>query len=255
MAERASPKPTEADGAEAGRRRLRVAAIGDVHASASAKGRWRDTLAEASASADLLCLCGDLTNHGTVPEAESLAEDLRACSIPVLAVLGNHDHHCGAPEAVEEVLRHAGVRFLEDDVHEVDGVGFAGVKGFCGGFDGRMLDAFGEATIKAFVQEVLDQALRLEHALKELETERTVVVLHYAPIAATVAGEPEAIFPFLGCSRLAETIDRFDAVRAVVHGHAHRGTYEGRTRRGIPVFNVAAQVEKPSGKPYALVEV
>ena len=143
-----------------------------MHASASAKGRWRDTLAEISAAADLLCLCGDLTNHGTVPEAESLAEDLRACSIPVVAVLGNHDHHCGAPEQVEEVLKQAGVIFLEGEVHAVNGVGFAGVKGFCGGFDGRMLDAFGEAPIKAFVQEVLDQALRLEHALKELETER-----------------------------------------------------------------------------------
>ena len=236
-------------------RRLRVAAIGDVHASASAKGHWRDTLAEISAAADLLCLCGDLTNHGTVPEAESLAEDLRACSIPVVAVLGNHDHHCGGPEQVEEVLRHAGVIFLEGEVHAVNGVGFAGVKGFCGGFDGRMLDAFGEAPIKAFVQEVLDQALRLEHALKELETERIVVVLHYAPIAATVAGESEAIFPFLGCSRLAETIDRFDSVRAVFHGHAHRGTYAGETRRGIPVFNVSAQVEKPNGKAYALIEI
>jgi Icc-related predicted phosphoesterase len=235
--------------------RLRVAAIGDVHASPNAKGRWRDTLAEISSTADVLCLCGDLTNHGTVAEAESLAEDLRACSIPVLAVLGNHDHHCGEPEALEKVLGDAGVKFLEDEVHTVGGVGFAGVKGFAGGFDGRMLDAFGETPIKAFVQEVLDQALRLEHALKELETERTVVVLHYAPIAATVAGEPEAIFPFLGCSRLAETIDRFDGVRAVFHGHAHHGTHEGKTRRGIPVFNVSAPIAKPSGKPYALIEV
>ena len=184
-----------------------------------------------------------------------LAEDLRACSVPVVGVLGNHDHHCGAPEQIEGVLKQAGVIFLEGEVHAVNGVGFAGVKGFCGGFDGRMLDAFGEAPIKAFVQEVLDQALRLEHALKELETERTVVVLHYAPIAATVAGESEAMFPFLGCSRLAETIDRFDSVRAVFHGHAHRGTYAGETRRGIPVFNVAATVEKPGGKPYAMIEV
>ena len=220
--------------------RLRVAAIGDVHASPNAKGRWRDTLAEAATAADVLCLCGDLTNHGTVPEAQALVEDLRGCTIPVLAVLGNHDHQCGAPEALENVLRQAGVKFLEDEVHTVGGVGFAGVKGFAGGFDGKMLDAFGEAPIKAFVQEVLDQALRLEHALKELETERTVV---------------EAIFPFLGCSRLAETIDRFDGIRAVFHGHAHHGTYEGKTRRGTPVFNVAAQIEKPSGKPYALVEV
>jgi Icc-related predicted phosphoesterase len=235
--------------------RVRVAAIGDVHASATAKGRWRDTLAEISQTADVLCLCGDLTNHGTAAEAESLAEDLRACSIPVLAVLGNHDHHCGCPHEVEKVVCDAGVKFLEDEVHTVGGVGFAGVKGFCGGFDGKMLDAFGEAPIKAFVQEALEQSLRLEHALKELDSERTVVVLHYAPIAATVAGEPEAIFPFLGSSRLAETIDRFDGIQAVVHGHAHHGTYEGRTRKGIPVFNVAAQIEKPNGKAYALIEV
>jgi Icc-related predicted phosphoesterase len=235
--------------------RVRVAAIGDVHASATVKGRWRDTLAEIAQTADVLCLCGDLTNHGTVAEAESLADDLRACPIPVLAVLGNHDHHCGCPQEVEKVLCEAGVKFLEDEVHTVSGVGFAGVKGFCGGFDGKMLDAFGEAPIKAFVQEALDQSLRLEHALKELDSERTVVVLHYAPIAATVAGEPEAIFPFLGSSRLAETIDRFDGIQAVVHGHAHHGTYEGRTRKGIPVFNVAAQIPKPTGKPYALIEV
>lgn len=235
--------------------RLKVAAIGDVHASTTARGRWRDTVAEISGVADLLCLCGDLTNHGTAAEAESLAEDLRACSIPVLAVLGNHDHQCGKPEEVRDVMKAAGVKFLEDDVHHLDGVGFAGVKGFAGGFDGLMLDAFGEHAIKTFVQEVLDEALRLEHALKSLDAERKVVVLHYAPVAATVMGEPEAIFPFLGCSRLAETIDRFDGVAAIVHGHAHKGSYEGRTRRGFPVYNVAAQVEKPNGKPYALLEV
>ncbi len=235
--------------------RLRVAAIGDVHASPTARGRWRDMLGEVSHAADVLCLCGDLTNHGTAQEAEALAEDLRACAIPVLAVLGNHDHHCGCQHEIEKVLCDAGVKFLEDEVHTVNGVGFAGVKGFCGGFDGKMLDAFGEQAIKAFVQETLNEALRLEHALKSLETERVLVVLHYAPVAETLVGEPEAIFPFLGSSRLAETIDRFENVRAVVHGHAHHGTYEGRTRRGIPVLNVAAPVRKPDGKPYALIEV
>jgi Icc-related predicted phosphoesterase len=251
MAEKQAPP----ESAPAAARKLRVAAIGDVHASPIARGRWRDVLAELSHAADVLCLCGDLTNHGTAQEAEALAEDLRACAVPVVAVLGNHDHHCGHPEEVERVLRDAGVKFLGDEVHEVDGVGFAGVKGFCGGFDGRMLDAFGESAIKTFVQEVLDEALRLEHALKTLETERTVVVLHYAPIEGTVMGEPEALFPFLGCSRLAETIDRFDGIKAVLHGHAHHGTYAGRTRKGIPVFNVAAQIAKPTGKPYALLEV
>jgi Icc-related predicted phosphoesterase len=234
---------------------LRVAAIGDVHATPNAPGRWRETLAEIGQTADVLCLCGDLTNHGTAAEAETLAEDLRACPVPVLAVLGNHDHHCGCPEEVERILCHAGVKFLEDEVHTVGGVGFAGVKGFAGGFDGRMLDAFGETAIKTFVQEVLDEALRLEHALKTLDTERVVVVLHYAPVADTVIGEPEAIFPFLGCSRLAETIDRFEEVRAVFHGHAHHGSYAGKTRRGIDVYNVAAQVQKPNGKAYGLIEV
>lgn len=234
---------------------LRVAAIGDVHAAPSHKGQWKEAFAQAAGEADVLCLCGDLTNIGTAAEAEALAEDLRACSIPVLAVLGNHDHQGGHPDAVQSVLAQAGVRFLENETVQIGGVGFAGVKGFGGGFDGKMLDAFGEAAIKQFVQEAIDEALRLEHALKMLDTDRTVVVLHYAPICGTVVGEPEAIFPFLGSSRLAETIDRFESIRAVFHGHAHRGTYAGRTRRGIPVYNVAAQIEKPTGKPYALVEV
>jgi Icc-related predicted phosphoesterase len=234
---------------------IRVAALGDTHASAAAKGKWRDTFTEISGVADVLCLCGDLTNLGTKSEAESLAEDLRACTVPVVAVLGNHDHHCGKPEEIEHVLSAAGAKFLEDDVHTINGVGFAGVKGFCGGFDGRMLDAFGETAIKSFVQESLDQAMRLEHALRTLDVRPTVVVLHYAPIVDTLTGEPETIFPFLGSSRLMETIDRFDGVRAVFHGHAHHGIYEGRTRKGVPVFNAAAPVPKPTGKPYALVEV
>lgn len=235
--------------------KLRVAAIGDVHAAPSQPGQWRDMFAEISTRADVLCLCGDLTNIGIAAEAEALADDLRACSVPVLAVLGNHDHQSGRPEEVEQVLREAGVKFLENEVCTIKGVGFAGVKGFGGGFDDKMLDAFGEAATKAFAQEAVDEALRLEHAIKMLDTPDIVVMLHYAPIAATVAGEPEAILPFLGSSRFAETIDRFDNVRAVFHGHAHRGAYAGQTRRGIPVYNVAAPVEKPDGRPYALIEV
>jgi Icc-related predicted phosphoesterase len=235
--------------------RLRIAAIADVHATTASKGQWREPFAEISHAADVLCLCGDLTNLGTRLEAESLAEDLRACAIPVMAVLGNHDYHSGQPDEVERVLRDAGVKFLEDEVHVVKAVGFAGVKGFCGGFDGRMLGAFGEPVIKAFVQEALDQALRLEHALHSLETDRTVVLLHYSPVTETLSGEAESIYPFLGSSRLAETIDRFDEVRAVFHGHAHHGIYQGHTRKGIPVYNVAVPVPKPDGKAYALIEL
>ena len=236
-----------------GGNRLHVAAIGDVHATTAAKGQWREPFAEISHVADVLCLCGDLTNLGTRLEAESLAEDLRACAIPVFAVLGNHDYHSGQSGEVERVLCDGGVNFLEDEVHIVKGVGFAGVKGFCGGFDGRMLAAFGEPANNAFVQEPLDQALRL--AAFPGDRARTVVLLHYSPITQTLSGEAESIYPFLGSSRLAESIDRFDEVRAVFHGHAHHGIYEGHTRKGIPAYNVAVPVPKPGGKSYALIEV
>jgi Icc-related predicted phosphoesterase len=96
--------------------------------------------------------------------------------------------------------------------------------------------------------------MRLENAMRSVRQGRVLVVLHYAPIAETVEGEPLEIFPFLGSSRLAETIDRFK-VSAIVHGHAHRGTYEGRTPGGAPVYNVASQIPKPNGRPYTVLEI
>ena len=183
-----------------------------------------------------------------------LAEDLRACAIPVIAVLGNHDYECGCVDEVTRILKQAGVRLLDGQATEVEGVGFVGVKGFIGGFGRRMLGSFGEPTIKAMVGESMSEAMRLENAMRQVRTPRAVVVLHYAPIVETVEGEPLEIFPFLGSSRLAETIDRFK-VSAVVHGHAHRGRYEGRTPGGAPVYNVARFIEKPTGRPYALLEI
>ncbi|MFL4971065.1 MAG: metallophosphoesterase, partial [Xanthobacteraceae bacterium] len=183
-----------------------------------------------------------------------LAEDLRACSIPILGVLGNHDYKSEQAEKVADILKSAGVHLLDGQSYEVDGVGFVGVKGFIGGFGRRMLSAFGEASIKTLVAESLNEAMRLENAMRTVKNERAVVVLHYAPIAETSEGEPLEIFPFLGSSRLGETIDRFK-VSAVVHGHAHRGKYEGRTPGGAPVYNVAFNVQKPTGRPYALIEV
>ena len=187
-------------------------------------------------------------------QSELLAEDLRACSVPVVAVLGNHDFECGCVEEVSRILRQADVRLLDGQATEIDGVGFVGVKGFAGGFGRRMLGSFGEPAIKAMVAESMNEAMRLENAMRQVRSKRALVVLHYAPIAETVEGEPLEIFPFLGSSRLAETIDRFQ-VSAVVHGHAHRGRYEGRTPAGAPVYNVAYHIEKPSGRPYALLEV
>lgn len=235
-------------------KKLRVAALGDVHVKEDQQAPHRELFSEISREADVLVLCGDLTDLGKPREAEILVESLRSCSIPIVAVLGNHDYESGHVEEVKSIIRGAGVHLLEGQSVEIQGVGFVGVKGFAGGFGRRMLSSFGEPAIKNFVAETVNEALALENAMRRVRTPRSFVVLHYAPIPETVAGEPEEIMPFLGCSRLAETIDRF-RVSAVVHGHAHRGVYEGRTPAGNPVYNVAYAIPKPSGRPYAILEV
>jgi Icc-related predicted phosphoesterase len=235
---------------------LIVAAIGDLHVTDTCEGRYRALFEEMSDAADVIVLCGDLTNFGKPSEAELLAEDARVASVPVLAVLGNHDYEWGCPDEVEKILEQAGLRMLGEQATVIAGVGFAGVKGFVGGFGRGELGAFGEPAIKAFVEESGEEARKLENALRSLRTERTLAVLHYAPIPETVEGEPLEIYPFLGSSRLAQAVDRFDNVKAVVHGHAHRGTYEGRTPRGIPVYNCAQfVVEAAFGRKYALLEL
>ncbi len=233
---------------------LRVAALGDLHVRTDRDDSLRTLFAGISEAADALVLAGDLTDTGNPKEAEKLAGDLRACSVPVVAVLGNHDHDAGQVEKVMSILRDAGVAVLDGQACEIEGVGFVGVKGFVGGFGRHMLGSFGEPCIKSFVAESVAEAMRLENAMRTVRAERALVVLHYAPIIETLDGEPLEIYPFLGSSRLAETIDRF-RVSAVVHGHAHRGQYEGRTPRGVPVYNVAYAVPKPTGQPYALIEV
>ena len=233
---------------------ITIAAIGDLHVTESSENRFRDMFAEIAETADVLALCGDLTNFGKTREAEILDEDLRACTIPMVAVLGNHDYECGQPEEIAHILHGAGVTMLDDQAVVIEGVGFAGVKGFVGGFGRGELGAFGEPAIKAFVDAAIDEARKLENALRSLRTERVMAVLHYAPIAATVEGEPLEIFPFLGSSRLADAVDRFDNVKAVVHGHAHRGVYRGATPKGVPVYNCAQfVVQAEAGRPYALI--
>jgi Icc-related predicted phosphoesterase len=235
---------------------ITVAAIGDLHVTEQCHDRYRAMFEEISEAADVVALCGDLTNFGKTSEAEILAEDLRACSIPMVGVLGNHDFEAGQPDAVIRILQQAGVTMLGEQATVVEGVGFAGAKGFIGGFGRGELGAFGEDAIKVFVDEARNEARILENALRSLRTERVVAVLHYAPVPDTVEGEPLEIYPFLGSSRLAHAVDRFDNVSAVVHGHAHRGAYEGRTPRGIPVYNCAQfVVETAFGRPYALLEV
>lgn len=235
---------------------ITVAAIGDLHVTESSEHPYRDMFAEISAQADVLVLCGDLTNFGRTREAEILAEDLRAATIPVVGVLGNHDHECGQPEKVAEILAQGGMTLLDEQAVVIEGVGFAGTKGFIGGFGRAELAPFGESEIKAFVDIAVNEARKLENALRSLRTERTVAVLHYAPIAETLEGEPIGIYPYLGSARLADAIDRFENVKAVVHGHAHHGTYQGHTMRGTPVYNCAQFVLRPQiGRPYALLEI
>ena len=236
---------------------LRVAALGDLHVHQSSTENLQALFDRISQNADVLALCGDLTNLGMPQEAERLVNDLRSCRIPVVAVLGNHDYQSGRAEELKQILRGGKVVVLEEtETFEMKGVGFAGAKGFCGGFDKHMLAPFGEDPIKHFVNEAVSESLKLEVALNSLRTLKTVVVLHYAPIPATVAGEPLEIYPFLGSSRLAETIDHFD-VNAVFHGHAHHGSYEGKTVKGTPVYNCCMQLMQRINpdQPYALIEV
>lgn len=236
---------------------VRVAAIGDLHVGEARPRPYRDLFLEMSDAADVIVLCGDLTNYGKPREAEILAEDARAAGAPVLAVLGNHDHEHGQPDVVERILAEAGVRVLDGGAaHVVRGVGFTGCMGAMGGYGRAMMSAFGERAVKAFVNASLEETMKLEAGLRMLRTARAMVVLHYAPIAHTLAGEPLEIYPFLGNGRLADTIDRFENVRAVVHGHAHKGVHFGRTPRGAPVYNCAQSVVMAAlGRPYALIDL
>jgi Icc-related predicted phosphoesterase len=218
---------------------VRVAAIGDVHCTKTSQGALQLLFQQIHEGADILLLCGDLTDYGLPEEAQVLAKELTSSlKIPVVAVLGNHDFESGQAQEVRSILSDAGVRVLDGDSCEIHGIGFASAKGFAGGFGERALEPWGEESIKRFVHEAIDEALKLERAISRLQTAQRIVVLHYSPIRATVEGEPPEIFPFLGSSRLEEPLNRY-AVTAVFHGHAHHGSLEGRTQQQVPVYNVA----------------
>jgi Icc-related predicted phosphoesterase len=217
---------------------VRLAAVGDLHVKKTSQGAIAPLLVPANDQADVLLLCGDLTDYGLPEEAHILAKELSGVRIPIVAVLGNHDFESGQAEEVCRILSEAGVRLLDGEALEIEGVGFAGAKGFPGGFGRGTLGAWGEAGVKRFVQEAIDEAMKLEAALARLRTEQRVALLHYSPIQGTVEGEPPEIFPFLGTSRLEEPLNRHP-VNLVVHGHAHHGALQGQTSAGIPVYNVA----------------
>ena len=236
--------------------RLTLAAIGDLHVNATGERSYRELFAEISENADVLAMCGDLTDLGRKDEAQHLCKDLSACTIPVVAVLGNHDFESNQQGEIAHILKDAGITVLDGETCEIHGVGFAGIKGFCGGFGRRALGPWGEEIIKKFVHEAVDEALKLESALARLRNEHLIVLLHYAPIQATVEGEPCDIYPFLGCSRLEDPITRFP-VSAVFHGHAHHGAPEGRTRTNVPVYNVSASWMREvfPDRPFRLFEI
>jgi Icc-related predicted phosphoesterase len=240
------------------RRQLRIAAIGDLHVSKSSQGAFHALFSQIGQTADVLLLCGDFTDYGLPDEARVLARELASSlNIPVIAVLGNHDYESGKQDEIRQILTDGGVTVLDGEATEVHGVGFAGVKGFAGGFGRGALGPWGEHAIKQFVQEAVDEALKLEAALARLRTTRRVAMMHYSPVRATVEGEPQEIFPYLGSSRLEEPINRY-RVTAVFHGHAHRGTAEGRTSTGVPVYNVSMPLMarlNPDRPPYLVVEL
>src|SRR5579871_4987613 len=229
---------------------MRIAATADLHFSPARHNALHDQLSRVREEADVLVLAGDLTNYGTTQEMDPLLNVVVRSRVPTIAVLGNHDYESNKQADLIHMMEAAGIKVLDGTAYERDGVGFAGTKGFIGGFGRGVLTAFGEPEVKRFVQAAVDEALKLERAMSQLRAEKRVVVLHYAPIATTVKGESPEIYPYLGTSRLAEVVDRHGA-QLVVHGHAHHGAREGCTVAGIPVHNVALNLLMEENPPRA----
>jgi Icc-related predicted phosphoesterase len=231
---------------------IRLAAVGDLHAGADSVGAIGPAFRGLEGEADALLLAGDLTKSGLSEEAAVLADELAGVPVPIVAVLGNHDHHSDRGEAVRTRIAQAGVTVLEAErtILELGDVrvGIVGAKGFGGGFEGASGTEFGEPEMKAFVRHTRERAEAVEAQLDAVEADLLVLLLHYAPIRDTLAGEPPEIFPFLGSYVFAEVADR-TGVDLIVHGHAHRGAERGTTRGGIGVRNVALPVLR---RPYAV---
>lgn len=231
-------------------KKTRIAAVADIHVKATDKGIWADYFREISKRADVFLIGGDLTYTGDEVEAQVLSEELKSCNIPVVVVLGNHDHEKGRQKLIRHTLQSEHVHVLDGEFVVLNNIGIAGIKGFGGGFDNHMLSLFGEEAMKAFVKEAVNESLSLDRALKRLEEEyddlKKVVLMHYSPIKSTITGEPDEVYPFLGCSRLEEPLNRY-TIEAVFHGHAHKGSHEGKTHSGVKVYNVAWPILQKAG--------
>jgi uncharacterized protein len=223
--------------------RVRVAAAGDVHCSPDNRDAVLTAFDAIEGAADVVLLAGDLTTHGEPEQAEVLAEACRGMDTPVVAVLGNHDYHANRADEVTEVLRGAGIQMLERSHTTLGGcgIGVAGAKGFVGGFRGLGLPDFGEPSLRAIYAETTAEVEALGAGLHEIALcPFRIALLHYAPVADTLQGEPHEIWTFLGSDRLAAPIleHRPDLV---LHGHAHAGTLQADLD-GVPVFNVSVPV-------------
>src|SRR5436853_4348944 len=235
---------------------MRIAATADLHFSPQRANTLKEQLAPVRDQADLLVVAGDLTNYGKPEEMEPLVNVLVRLRVPVVAVLGNHDYESDKEAELSRMMSEEGIKVLDGTGYERDGVGFAGTKGFVGGFGRGVLTAFGEPEVKAFVRASINEALKIARAMAQLRTQKRIVVLHYSPIMATVEGESPEIYAFLGTSRLAEVVDRHGA-DLVIHGHAHHGKLAGKTTGGVPVHNVAItllQSQNPS-RVYQIFDV
>lgn len=234
---------------------IRIAAAGDLHFDRKSHNRLSQHLTGIEENADFFLLAGDLTQTGHPEEMKVLAEDLRKCPIPVIAVLGNHDYHVDQVEQGVRILNDANVIVLEGSsvILNVNNqkVGIAGAKGFGGGFVGASGSDFGEQEMKAFMRHSKNQAKALETVIKEMDADYKIALLHYSPTAQTLVGERKEIYPFLGSYFLAEAID-YGSADICFHGHAHSGVERGQTPSGCPVRNVAQPVIRHSYNIYLL---
>jgi uncharacterized protein len=234
---------------------VRVAAAGDVHASEPTRERIHAAFEQVQHDADLVLLAGDLTTTGEPEQAAVLADACRQCGVPVCAILGNHDLHAGRGEEIAHVLRDAGVNMLDRsacvyELEEIE-VGVVGAKGFVGGFPGSALPDFGEPLLRRVYAETSAEVDAIARGLQEVaHCGLRIVLLHYAPTSDTLHGEPEGIWTYLGCDRLAMPIAEFRP-DIVLHGHAHAGSFEGAIGP-VPVYNVAVHV---TGRDFYVFEL
>ncbi len=234
---------------------MRIAAIADIHTRIHEEEATAKLFEGVNEEADLLILAGDLTDTGLPEEAETLFLSLKNITVPVMAILGNHDHESGFAAEITQLLSEKGIIMMEGQVHEMNGVGFVGTKGFCGGFGRNIVQPFGENALKIFIRAGINEAVELESLVARMKSSRRMAILHYSPIKETLEGESPELFPFLGSERLAYALDR-QGVDVVIHGHAHHGRPEGRTPGGIPVYNISRFVMAThSGKPYRIIEL